>query len=231
MMSNHLHCGGCDRPCGAGEVCDAGACGPTCRAGLSVCDGGCYDLAHDPTRCGSCEIDCGERDNATSVCYAEGGGSPECGIVCAPDYRDCDGLIENGCEVHVNRFEDDMNNCGGCGIRCDDTLVETGEMVFYPAEACVGGRCWGDRWGRLDCEETGGELVVMQGCRARYGDSTEIVSTCCPFEEYCEASDMQPRLACDCGGPNVCLGWDYESWASGCLPYQEGVYLWCGDGD
>jgi len=119
-----------------------------------------------------------------------------------------------------------MNNCGGCGIRCDDTLVETGEMVFYPAEACVGGRCWDDRWGIRFCEEAGGEVAVMPGCKEYFEGWNGIVSTCCPFEE-CYLSEMQPRLACDCGGPEACYGWSYgEGW--GCFPPEEGSYMECG---
>ena len=42
---------------------------------------------------------------------------------------DCDGLIENGCEINILT---DIENCGGCGIICDDV---NGTPI------CVKGEC------------------------------------------------------------------------------------------
>jgi len=38
-----------------------------------------------------------------------------CQLVCPAGTADCDGIGSNGCEVNVNG---DVQNCGGCGIRC-----------------------------------------------------------------------------------------------------------------
>ena len=65
-------------------------------------------------------------------------------------------------------------------------------------------------------------MVVMQGC-ADYWDY--VVSTCCPYEEFCEASEMRTLLACECGGPERCFGEAYEAW--GCAPAVDMQYLEC----
>ena len=51
-----------------------------------------------------------------------------CGYQCSPNYADCDGDVDNGCETPLL---DDPLNCGACGVRCDG--VE--------GQACVDGHC------------------------------------------------------------------------------------------
>lgn len=52
------NCGSCNAPCASGQVCSRGACGSACGAGLSNCNGSCYDLQRDRFSCGACNRVC-----------------------------------------------------------------------------------------------------------------------------------------------------------------------------
>lgn len=62
----------------------------------------------------------------------------ECQQVCFSQNADCNGLVEDGCETSIGN---DKNNCGGCGIKCDDICV-SGEcgckdgVYFADSNAC-----------------------------------------------------------------------------------------------
>ena len=58
--SDVSHCGGCNQPCDAGEVCDGtGSCTGECQAGLENCGGTCADLQSNIDHCGECFRACG----------------------------------------------------------------------------------------------------------------------------------------------------------------------------
>lgn len=79
------------------------------------------DLAIDPNNCGACGNVCATVHlgswTTDLVCVAG-----ECKLDCAahdgvaPYFRDCDGVVENGCEADLTQ---DPTNCGGCGIVCN----------------------------------------------------------------------------------------------------------------
>ncbi len=48
------HCGACGNVCGSTELCQSGACVPSCEAPLVACAGGCVDLMNTPEHCGAC---------------------------------------------------------------------------------------------------------------------------------------------------------------------------------
>lgn len=106
--------------------------GPTYKCGV--------DLARDPNNCGSCGNKCLEYKptHMTSRCV-EGACQLECfnppNQLEATDWRNCNGLIDDGCEVDVVR---DVNNCGACGNKCGDGVP------------CIDGKC-GCPAGRIAC--------------------------------------------------------------------------------
>jgi hypothetical protein len=127
---------GCNRPgcepCAlfktAGYACNAfGSCEITnCDGGWDDCDdsssNGCEThLLEDPHHCGYCAIDCddmGPLPNADVAC-----GAGACVIrVCDSGYKDCNGIVRDGCERNALT---DSNNCGACGKKCSAGQVCT----------------------------------------------------------------------------------------------------------
>lgn len=84
-----LHCGGCDMPCGPGEVCEESSC--WCAVGFADCNGNAAD---------GCEIDT----------FADERHCGNCGLDCGPGYRCCDG--------RCRYIEADPDHCGGCFRGC-----------------------------------------------------------------------------------------------------------------
>ena len=93
---------------------DAGACVPeteTCNEADDDCDGTVdedFDLDTDTANCGSCGNDCGGDACTGGVC--EGGG-------CGAGTADCDANPDD-CETNTTN---DVDNCGGCDVRCRGT--------------------------------------------------------------------------------------------------------------
>ena len=89
----------------------------TCPSSRFPCD---IDLRSDPNNCGSCGFVCPKSANGATFACGEG----KCQMQCQanPLRLDCNGIIDDGCEIAPNTNE----NCGGCGITCTD-----------PANPCV----------------------------------------------------------------------------------------------
>ncbi|MCA9515332.1 MAG: Ig-like domain-containing protein, partial [Myxococcales bacterium] len=93
-----------------------------CPAGLGECDGnpanGCEtNVLTSDDHCGACGNACG----AAAQCEA---GDCVDDPVCAAGTASCDGVNGNGCETVVGG--NDVNNCGGCGIRCGGGVCSAG---------------------------------------------------------------------------------------------------------
>lgn len=110
----------------------------SCQSGFASCDSdpsnGCEaNLRTDVTNCGGCGMACAvpPNKNATGATCSAG----RCAAVCAGGFADCDGNIDNGCEVDLST----AGNCGACGADCA-TLCGTNS-----AASCVvrtnGNRC------------------------------------------------------------------------------------------
>jgi hypothetical protein len=88
--------------------------GETCNGADDDCDtriDEAFDLARDPSNCGSCGNVCVEDpQNAAGVCV-EG----ECTLVCDSGWADCGGE-DDGCESWLSS----ISSCGACGITCVD---------------------------------------------------------------------------------------------------------------
>lgn len=123
----------------------------TCPDGLTTCasaTGPTYkcavDLSRDAKHCGACGNECLKYEpiHMTSRCVAA-----KCELECyspprptwngfAPtDYRNCNALLDDGCEADLLT---NAQNCGGCGNAC------------APGERCFDGKC-GCPSGLTDC--------------------------------------------------------------------------------
>ena len=147
------HCGACQHACSfdhAAASCAAGACVMgTCAAGWANCDGsaanGCeVDLTSDAAHCGACATACATA-NGTAACV-----NGACAVgSCDADFRDCDHLPGNGCEVSSATS---TAHCGGCGAVCPT----------YPSAVatCLGSTCgYACAPGQRDCDG-----VAANGC-------------------------------------------------------------------
>jgi hypothetical protein len=112
----------------ATAACVAGACAiDFCDGGYADCDTtaatGCEvamsGFPTDPSNCGGCGIVCPPGANAAPECTAS-----TCGVVCNPDYFDCNTNPADGCEVNVTN---DTQHCGNCSTVCP----------FHPASTPV----------------------------------------------------------------------------------------------
>ncbi|MCW5837000.1 MAG: hypothetical protein KIS78_31690 [Labilithrix sp.] len=99
------------------------------------------NLKNDPANCGACGVSCQgfEGLNLGSRCV-EGACAFECLVRTGPmgesyEFRDCNGLLDDGCEVNVSA---DPANCGACGNAC------------AKGERCINGKC-GCTSGKIDC--------------------------------------------------------------------------------
>ena len=153
------NCGGCGVRCpfvATQRACAASVCGSqACDAQHADCDAavpGCEtDLQKDPLHCGGCATPCSNSlPNVVSVVCDKG----KCLIgQCAPGYAHCDVTINNGCE---SRLDSDINNCGGCGVRC-----EAPANTHVATVSCINGQC------------------RVASCQAGFGDCDENINTGC----------------------------------------------------
>lgn len=129
------NCGYCNASCPteahSAPACFAGACGLTCGAGYTDCDGlpgnGCeIHTGADVDNCGTCGQVCPVAHNVPSC--TDGA----CTIgTCSQGYGDCDSDLTNGCESNLL---DDSNHCGACGNACPN------------GSPCTDGACFTAEW-------------------------------------------------------------------------------------
>ena len=116
-------CGACGKVCGAvthgvpgcsGGVCGIGACtGAFKDCNMNPNDGCEVDSSSDVGNCGACGKSCPGIPNGVAGCS-----NSACVIgSCNSGFKDCNGNINDGCEVNINT---DVKNCNGCGNICPD---------------------------------------------------------------------------------------------------------------
>ena len=175
------NCGACTNACANGKVCSGGMCGTTCGMGLDNCSGSCVNEATDVQHCGSCTNACSLSNVATNACA-----SRSCVVgACANGYGDCDGLAANGCEVATKAT--DVNNCGGCGIKCN--FANAGASCA--TGSCVMGAC---NAGFADCDGN-----AANGCEVNTRSDNGNCGAClnnCPNGQMCSSS----ACSTTCGG-------------------------------
>ena len=119
--------------------------GTECPAGYDTCTKMAAfkcgtDLTNDNNNCGACGVSCGGYDpiNMTGRCV-DGACQFECitrsDFSGTYDFRNCNGLLDDGCEINVTS---DPANCGVCGHAC------------AAGEHCIAGKC-GCSNGKTDC--------------------------------------------------------------------------------
>jgi hypothetical protein len=124
------NCRSCGDTCGGGKHCrkvpgtvSSYAC--LCADDAeSWCSGACVRLGDDPLNCGGCSVVCPGTyvtPHFVSTCT-----SGVCGGKCEVNYANCDGIMDNGCEVNTVV---DNRNCGACGNAC------------LPEQVCSQGKC------------------------------------------------------------------------------------------
>ena len=133
--TDRLNCGACGHACAANQDCVDGIC--ICPAGTDRCDKRCVDVNVDPNNCGACGNACpGAGDDTANGTPTCSGGA--CGYLCYAGFANCDGRINNGCEVNIGT---DPRHCGGCGTKCDAGRSQPcvlGQCLTKPCEAGPG---------------------------------------------------------------------------------------------
>ncbi|AKU93601.1 hypothetical protein AKJ09_00265 [Labilithrix luteola] len=130
-------------------------CGASYKCGIN--------LSNDNSNCGACGVACPASVAALHVGSYCASGS--CQYDCSPPsidgtavYKNCDGLIENGCEVNI---QGDTNNCGACGNKCAQ------------GEHCIMGQC-GCPTGMTDCN---GKCIDLTSDTGNCGACGNVCST------------------------------------------------------
>ncbi len=165
-----VNCGTCGAPCLGGGLhasasCTGGVCGLSCDPGWQECDAspatGCETDATTKENCGTCGNHCtGQNIHGTVACV-----SGSCGMNCNPDYGDCDGKLNTGCEVHLTTSE---SHCGNC------TTVCTVPPSTHSTPLCSAGQCG------LNCTSGWGDcdLVFSNGCEFNVQSDTQNCGAC-----------------------------------------------------
>lgn len=143
-----------------------------CPAGTANCNGNAADgceinLSTSASNCGSCGNVCA-LSNATSGCVA---GS--CTVVsCNGNFRNCDGIDANGCEVNISS---DINNCGSCGSKC---------TIINGTGVCNNGAC------------------MLQSCNPGFADCDGNTANGCELNVSSDANNCGScGKSCDDGNP------------------------------
>ncbi len=117
------------------------------------------NLMNDPANCGACGVSCGGFGgiNMGASCV-QGKCAFECQIKSDPntgenwEFRDCNGLLDDGCEVNISA---DPENCGACGNACAPGVRCIKGKCGCPAGLTDCGRCTDTRFDDYNCATCG----------------------------------------------------------------------------
>src|SRR5262249_54535571 len=119
------------------------------------------------SNCGACNLHC-SYDHATTACVQS-----LCALVgCDPGYKNCNGVIGDGCEANL---QSDAANCGGCAMPCK--LGPNVTSVICTLGKCVINGCAGSF---ADCNGNPGD-----GCET---DTSTDVANCGQCGKACFAT-------------------------------------------
>ena len=205
LTANDANCGGCGAVCaataGTTAACADSVCTRTCAGGLLDCDGdlsnGCeVNPVADPLHCGTCAA-CASVPGATASCSAGA-----CSFGCTTDFRDCDLVAANGCEVDVRTS---AANCGGCGMACTAPAHATPNCAgracgfdcvapFADCDGLAGNGCEVDT--SADPAHCG---ACLTGCPVRARATSTCTSSVCGYSCIAPASDCDglPSNGCE----------------------------------
>lgn len=134
IRTDPQNCGACGHACQIGQFCTAGTC--MCPPGTTRCGNECVDTTSDVRHCGRCNGRCpGAAVNGGPSCI-----NSTCGYACYPGFANCDGRLDNGCEVDLMT---DQLNCGACKTKCnvrDGQPCVKGQCLTKPCETPTGPR-------------------------------------------------------------------------------------------
>ena len=155
------HCGACGNACGSGQECRAGAC--VCAPGTTACNGACVVTTTDARHCGGCGQACAPGDVCSAVTAGDGSVQGACQSTCTGGTVQCG----QGCvDLLV-----DAQNCGGCGVACDNQRsCRDGVCTYDVVLACTShGQVAGLRAADL-AQGPKVEAGTSPSALARYGD-------------------------------------------------------------
>jgi hypothetical protein len=164
--------------------------GTKCPAPCATCPNDQFlcetNLQNDDKNCGECGNSCGDFEliNMIGRCV-KGACAFECSMRLDPNrnfmmqFRDCNNLIDDGCEIDIS---DDPANCGACGNAC------------AAGERCIKGRC--------------GCPPPLTDCHGRCVDTRSDDGNCGACDHECdpiatECNPPRPNTQSGCSG-SVC---------------------------
>ncbi len=121
--------------CGTNSTCHSGEC--RCDDDFDLCDGECVDLESDVDHCGSCDNSCGTATDAEAQCT-----DGECHFICDdPDLDYCDSDPTGADLSACTDLTTDDNNCGACGVTCEDGTTCRDGQCECPDDCCSADDC------------------------------------------------------------------------------------------
>jgi hypothetical protein len=182
LQNDTSHCGTCDHPCGATEVCAGGGCVLECPAGTQSCSGSCADLATDPSHCGTCDHAC----PADSTCQASQCVCTvlACGAACCSAGQVCTAgaCCSPGCAGKACGPDGCGGSCGTCpgALACDGAgSCGCASGLTVCGTACVNTQSDFQNCGGCDAPCTAPEVCALGGCGSACPSGYEDCSGSC----------------------------------------------------
>jgi hypothetical protein len=197
ILSDHDHCGRCDRACQPFETCISGSCVIECPAGRTACDGACVDTDTDVDHCGACGNACEAGFHSTAVCR-----DGTCSVECLAGWSDEDG--DGDCETCTSSGAEEI--CNGVDEDCDGVVDNGFDCAMGSEVACT-----------TSCSTQGTGICTLT-CEP------PPASACTPPAESCNGEDDDCNDQCD-NGFNCCVGDVEEGGTCGTAGHQERTCL------
>ncbi len=206
ITSDADNCGGCGNKCGNGQPCIGGKCG--CPAGQAYCGDelGCRDVSSDNFSCGTCGTRCVAPDagppptNMEYGCVSGECGKPRCKSGFKQAWANCNGDLEDGCEINTAT---DPNNCGVCGKKCGPGQICLQEGMNPPRCACAANETLCGVGNALSCADLMNDPNNCGVCGNRCTGGTNHGAPTCR-KGFCDYDCEQGWGDCDGNPANGC---------------------------